>query len=470
MFDRLSALDASFLYMEDAATPMHVGGVAVFERPREGFGYEDFLALVGQRLSYLPRYRQRVLPVPGHLARPVWADDVDFDLNYHVRRSALPAPGTDRQLFDLVARLMSRPLDKERPLWEAYFVEGLAGDRVALVTKTHQSVVDGIGTIELGQLILDAQPQERVPFEDTWTPRHRPSRAQLVLDAVTEAVQRPGELVENVRAAAQDAAATAGKVAGTVGDLASALRTMVRPAPSGPLNVPVSGGRVFAVVRTRLEDYRRIRARHGGTVNDVVLTAVTGALREWLLSRGMELTADGTVRALVPLAVRDAELAEFSPAALIGNEVIAHLVDLPVGEPDPVLRLQHVGHAMAEHVASGRSVGARALLRVGGFAPATLHSLGARTAGSLSGRIFNLLVTNSPGPQRPLYAGSARMIEMFPVMPLVRNQALAIGVTSYAGGVYFGLNGDRKAVSDVDVLAGMIAESLAELGEVRAAW
>ncbi|WP_116045775.1 WS/DGAT/MGAT family O-acyltransferase [Amycolatopsis palatopharyngis] len=463
MPDRLSALDASFLYVEDPATPMHVGGVAIFERPSQGFDYEDLLALIGQRLIFLPRYRQRVAAVPGHLARPVWVDDVDFDLNYHVRRSALPAPGSDAQLFDLVARLMSRPLDKDRPLWEAYFVEGLTGDRIALVTKSHQAVVDGVGTIELGQLILDTTPQDLEPCADTWAPRRQPSRSQLLLDALSETMQRPGELVENARSAAQDAVATAEKVVGTVGGVASALRTVARPAPSGPLNVRVSGGRVFAVVRTSLEDYRRVRAQHGGTVNDAVLTAITGGLRQWLLSRGASLDGDSTIRALVPLAVRDVDAGEYSSASFIGNQVDSYLVDLPVGEPSPVLRLQHIGHAMAEHLDSGRSVAARALLRVGGFAPATLHSLGARAAGSFSGRIFNLLITNSPGPQQPLYAGPARMTEMFPVIPLVRNQALAIGVTSYHGNVYFGLNGDRKAVSDVDLLAGMIEESLEEL-------
>ncbi|RJQ83137.1 WS/DGAT/MGAT family O-acyltransferase [Amycolatopsis panacis] len=460
MPDRLSALDASFLYVEDQTTPMHVGGVAIFDRPPSGFTYEQLLALVGARLAFLPRYRQRVLGVPGHLARPVWVDDVDFDLNYHVRRSALPEPGSDEQLFDLVARLMSRRLAPERPLWEAYFVEGLSGGRVALVTKTHPSVVDGIGTIDLGQLILDETPAPPEPFEDMWTPRREPSRMQLLLDAVSETVQRPGELAENVRAAATDAFATVGKVVETLGGVAS---TVARPAPPGPLNVRVSGGRMFAVVRTRLDDFRSIRAKHGGKVNDVVLAAITGALREWLLSRGESLTPTSTVRALVPMAVNDAETAEYATPALIGNEVAAYLVDLPVGEPNPVLRLQHIGHAMTDHLDSGRSVAARGLLKVSGFAPATLHSLGARAGGSLSGRIFNLMITNSPGPQVPVYAGEARLVEMFPVMPLMRTQALAIGVTSYHGGVYFGLNGDRKAAFDVGLLGGMIEEALEEL-------
>jgi len=463
MPDRLSALDASFLYLEDESTPLHVGGVAIFER-HTGFDFDTAYRLIGQRLGYLPRYRQRVVSVPGHLARPVWVDDVDFDLNYHVRRSALPSPGSDEQLFELVARLMSRPLDHGRPLWEAYFVEGLADDRVALVTKTHQAVVDGIGTIELGQLILDETPADLDgAFDETWRPSKPPTRRELVFDAVAETVQRPGMLVESMRSAAGDAASTAGKIVNTVGGVASTLQAMVRPAPSGPLNVTTSGGRVFAAVRTCLDDYREVRAIHGGSVNDIVLAAVTGAVREWLLTRDFPLSQDVTVRALVPVAVADPSTNSYSSAGLVGNQVAAHLVDLPVGETDPVMRLQHISHAMGEHVDSGRSVAARTLLRVGGFAPPTLHSLGARTAGSFSNRIFNLVVTNSPGPQVPMFAGQARMLEMFPIMPLVRNHALAIGVTSYDGGVYFGLNGDRKSVSDIDLVAAMVQESLDEL-------
>lgn len=464
MPDRLSALDASLLYMEDRSTPMHVGGVAVFERPEVGFDFELMCKLINHRLGYLPRYRQRVMRVPGHLARPVWVDDVDFDLNYHVRRSALPAPGTDAQLFELVARLLARPLDQGRPLWEAYFVEGLSGDRIALVTKTHQALVDGIGTIELGQLILDPAPGELDPVDDEmWLPGKTPSKAELMFDAVAETVQQPTMLVESAKAAAGDAAATAVKLADAVGGVASAMRAALKPAPSSPLNVEVSGGRVFAGVRTSLDDYRQIRATHGGTVNDIVLAAIAGALREWLLSRKVPLDQTSTVRALVPLAVADASTRSYSSAGIVGNEVAAYLVDLPVGETDPVMRLQHISHAMASHVDSGRSVAARTLLRVGGFAPPTLHSLGARTAGTFSNRIFNLIVTNSPGPQIPMFAAHAKMVEMFPIMPLGRNHALAIGVTSYHGGVYFGLNGDRKAVSDIDLVAAMVHESLAEL-------
>lgn len=459
MPDRLSALDASFLYLEDSTTPMHVGGVAVFRRPRTGFDYDRLVGLIEQRLSLVPRYRQRVTQVPGRLARPVWTDDPDFDITYHVRRSALPKPGSEHQLQELIARLMSRPLDHTRPLWEVYLVEGLAKNRAAVVTKTHQAMVDGAASIDLAQVILDVSPSPRQSGEELWMPQPEPSTAQLVLDAVTEIVQRPGELVENVRSAALDAAATVRKVADAVNGLASAVSTAYRPAPGSPLNARIGTQRRYAVARTQLEDYRAVRRRHGGTVNDVILTVLAGALRSWLLSRGEAVTSSTTIRAMVPLSVREVE----GEDAAAGNKVSSYLLDLPVGEPNAVVRLHHVSHAMRAHQESGQSVAADALVRLSGFAPPTLHALGARAASSFSRRIFNLVVTNVPGPQVPLYAAGARMMEMFPVVPLAMNQALSVGVTSYDGGVFFGLNADRDAMSDVDVLASMVEESLEEL-------
>ncbi|MGW0516893.1 WS/DGAT/MGAT family O-acyltransferase [Crossiella sp. NPDC003009] len=464
MPDRLSALDASFLYLEDSTTPMHVGGVAVFRRPRSGFDYDRLVGLIEQRLGLVPRYRQRVTQVPGRLARPVWTDDPDFDITYHVRRSALPKPGSEHQLHELVARLMSRPLDHTRPLWEVYLVEGLAKNRAAVITKTHQAMVDGAGAIDLTQVILDVSPSPRKGGEELWMPQPEPSTAQLVLDAMAEIVQRPGELVENMRAAALDAAATVRKVGDAVGGLASALGTAYRPAPGSPLNSRIGTQRRYAVARTRLEDYRAVRRRHGGTVNDVILTVLTGALRTWLLSRGEAVTSSTTIRAMVPLSIRETEGGDSGAGSgVAGNKVSSYLLDLPVGEPNAVVRLHHVSHAMRAHQESGQSVAADALVRLSGFAPPTLHALGARAASSFSRRIFNLVVTNVPGPQVPLYAAGARMMEMFPVVPLAMNQALSIGVTSYDGGVYFGLNADRDAMSDVDVLASMVEESLEEL-------
>jgi diacylglycerol O-acyltransferase / wax synthase len=464
MSDRLSAVDASFIYLEDQSTPMHVGGVAVFRRPRGGFSYNELVQLIEQRLDLIPRYRQKVLTVPGHLARPVWTDDPEFDLTYHVRRSALPRPGNDDQLHELVGRLMSRPLDPSRPLWEAYLVEGLARGRFALVTKTHLALVDGIGTIDIGQLILDTSPQVGHNGDGAWIPQRQPTSTKLLLDAITDAVQRPRELVENARAVAGDFFSNTfvQRLQDTAGGLISAIGTAATSAPSGPLNVRITPQRRFTVARTSLEDFRAIRNEHGCTVNDAVLATLAGALRTWLLSRGQTVTSSSTLRALVPLAVREDETDTTVPG-MLGNTVSAKLVDLPVGEPNAVVRLHHVSHAMRAHNDSARKVAAGALKRMSGFAPPTLHSLGARAAGSFSRRIFNVVVTNVPGPQVPLYAGNAKMMEMFPVVPLVRNQALAIGVNSYDGGVYFGLNGDRDAMSDVDNLARMVEESLEEL-------
>jgi diacylglycerol O-acyltransferase / wax synthase len=459
---RLSALDASFLYLEEPTTPMHVGAVSVFRRPRGGFDYDRLVELVEQRISLVPRYRQKVRYVPGNLARPVWVDDADFDVAYHVRRSALPKPGSDGQLTELVARLMSRPLDHTRPLWEMYLVEGLAQGRTAVLTKTHQAMVDGISAIDIGQVILDVSAEPRRVPEDLWMPRPEPTDLQLLAGAVAEAVSRPGEVVDNVRAAAGDAVVTAGKLVGAAGALFSVARTASRRAPGTPLNVAISTQRRFAIARTQLEDYRRIRAAHGCSVNDVVLSVVSGALRNWLLSRGEPVTSSTTLRAMVPLSVRG-EADVPSSAGSLGNRVASFIVDLPVGEPSPVVRLHHVTHAMREHTANGRSVGANTLVRIGGFAPPTLHALGARAVNQISKRLFNVVVTNVPGPQFPLYAAGARMLEMFPVVPLAKGQALAIGLTSYDGGVYYGFNGDRDAMPDVDVLAGLVDESLDEL-------
>jgi diacylglycerol O-acyltransferase len=464
MADRLSALDVSFLYLEGPTTPMHVGGLAVFEVPKDGFDYNKFAALLDQRISLVPRYRQRIKSVPGHLASPVWIDDTEFDISYHLRRSALPRPGSDEQLKELVARVQSRPWDRNRPLWEMYLVEGLADGRFALITKTHHAMVDGISAIDIGQVILDVSPVPREIPEDLWMPRPEPGGASLVLDAVTELVRRPTAVVDTVRIGVNDARNAISKVNRAVGGVLSAARVAARPAPTSALNATIGSQRRFAVARTNLDDYKTVRKQSGGTVNDVVLATVAGAIRGWLLSRGEPVTPATVVRAMVPVSVRGD-----SESGQLGNRVSSYLVDLPVGEPNPVVRLSQVSYAMKAHKESGQSVGAEALVALSGFAPPTLHAMGARAASSFTRRLFNVIVTNVPGPQFPLYASGAKMLEMFPVVPLSGGQAVAIGLTSYDGGVYFGLNADRDAMYDADVLAALIEESLAELvtaGEV----
>jgi diacylglycerol O-acyltransferase / wax synthase len=337
----------------------------------------------------------------------------------------------------------------------------MAKNRIAIITKTHHAMVDGVSAMDIGQVILDVTPTPRSTPEDLWLPRPEPGGLQLVVQAAGEAVQRPAEVVDNVRAAAMDAVSTVRRLGTAAGGLLDALRTAARAAPGSPLNVPISTQRRFAVARTALQEYKQVRAAHGSTVNDVVLAVVSGALRNWLLSRGEAVTPSTTIRAMAPVSVRDVSYR--GGAEEPGNKVSAYLVDLPVGEPNAVVRLHHVSHAMRAHKDSGQSVGADALVRLGGFAPPTMHSLGARVANGFSQRIFNLVVTNVPGPQFPLYAAGARMLEMFPVVPLSKNQGVSIGITSYDGGVYYGLNADRDAMTDVDGLASMIEESLEEL-------
>jgi diacylglycerol O-acyltransferase / wax synthase len=456
MVERLTRLDASFLHLEEPDTPMHVGGVLILEAPTGGIA--PLADLVQARLALVPRYRQRVAVVPGHLANPVWVDDPEFDIAYHVRSSGLPRPGTQAQLLDLVSRLMSRPLDRTRPLWEAYLVDGLSDGRVAVVTKTHPALVDGLSAIDIGQVLLDVAPDAPAPEPVDWHAQRPPTGAQLLWQALDEYVRRPSAVVDTARNAVTDVRSTAGRLSGVAGGLLRTARKTLLAAPHSPLNDPVGRQRRVSVARADLDDVKKIRKAHGGTVNDVLLTVVTGALREWLLSRGEPVVSGTSIRALVPVSMQDED-------AVAGNKVSSYLVDLPVGEPNPRVRLTRLSYAMRGIAQHGQSVGADSLIALTGFAPPTLHALGARAARGLSRRLFNLVVTNVPGPQLPLYAAGSRMLEVFPVVPLARGQGLSIGMTSYNGRVYFGLNAERDSVGDVDVLADLIEQEVAELVE-----
>ena len=481
MANRLTTQDASFYFLEASSTPMHLGSLAVFRTPRNGFSYESLLSLVEQRLVLVPRYRQKVRELAFGLARPVWVDDSDFDITYHIRRSALPKPGSDEQLHDLVARLTSRPLDRTRPLWEMYLVEGLSKNRFAIFTKSHSALVDGEKSLEIGQVILDASKSPPAMAEELWMPAREPKESALVFDAITELIASPSEGLEVLRGAAKGAAGIAGGALGAAGKVLSAVRTAAQVAPTSPLNAPISRNRRFAVAKTELSDYRKIHTRFECSINDVVLAVVTGALRNWLLSRGEPVTASSTVRAMVPMSVYVSDQragydeytdritgdhetdAEQDTDSAQASEVSSFLIDLPVGELNAVVRLSHIAHATEAHAKQSPGVTAHTLMRISGFAPASLHAMGARAGSRLSQRLFNLIITNAPGPQFPLYVGGARMLEMFPVSPLFENQALSIGLTSYDGFVCFGLNADRGAMPDVDVITSLLFEALEEL-------
>ena len=470
MSDRLTSLDTSFLYMEESTTPMHVGSVMVFQPPDQGFDYDRLVSLITNRIAFVPRYRQRIREVPGRLANPVWVDDVDFDITYHVRRSALPRPGSDDQLQEFVARVQPKRLDRGRPLWEVYLVEGLAEGRFALVTKTHQALVDGINAVDIAHVIVDGESDREEPVNDKWRPARKPSDVELITEALVEAVHRPSQIVDNVRGGVTDVKAVGGRLLSVVGTVVSTVaRGAARPAPSSPLNAEIGEARRYIMVGTDLEDYRKVRSRlaRGSyaddvTVNDVVLATISGALRTWLLTRGEAVHSATTVRAMVPVSVYDTD-----DATRLGNRVAACFVDLPVGEPRASMRLHQIAFAMRQQMEGGQAVGAESLAGLAGFASPTLHSLGARLGMAMSRRLFNLIITNVPGPQQPLYAGDALMLSTYPVMPLARWQAVSIGLTSYDGGVYFGLNGDRKAMPDLELLGQCLVDSLADLVGIR---
>lgn len=332
MVTRLSASDAAFFQLENSSTPMYVGSLAILRRPRNGLSYETLLGTVEQRLPQIPRYRQKVREVTLGLARPVWVDDREFDITYHIRRSALPSPGSDAQLHELIARLGSRPLDKSRPLWEMYLIEGLAKNRIALYTKSHQALVNGMTALEIGHVIADRTQKPPRFGEDIWIPAREPSDRQLLLGAVGEWVTRPAEQLGAVRSAVAGAATNAGQWVEVGRRFADVARTVARGnAPSSPLNTTVSRNRRITVASGRLEDYRLVRARYDCDVNDVVLAVVAGALRNWLMSRGEPVTTSTTMRAMAPMSVYpDADLDTGHPGQAI-SEVSPFLVDLPVG-------------------------------------------------------------------------------------------------------------------------------------------
>ena len=467
--DRLTPQDVSYLYLESPTTAMHVGSVAVFAVPDDdgsgdGWDYAALRELVARRISLVARYRQKVRAVPGHLANPVWVDDEDFDIAYHVRRSALPRPGSEDQLRELVGRVQSRALDRSRPLWELYLVEGLAPDesgraRFAVISKVHHAMAAEAGSVDIVSLLLDATPTPREVPDDGWAPEREPSRAGLVVGAVLDNLRRPTQVLDTLRSEITDVRAAATRLLGAAGGVAAGVVRSLQSAPPSPLNVPIGEQRRFGMAVTDLEDYRRVRKAHGGTVNDAILATVAGALRIWLLTRGESVTPATTVRALVPVTI--ASIGGETPAGALS----ALYVDLPVGEASPVVRLHRVSYATKAHQESGQTVGAGAMVSLSGFAPPTIHSAAARLAARRSRRLFNVMVTNVPGPQVAMYASGAQLLECYPVMPLGRDQALGIGLTSYAGRVFYGLNVDRDAMPDVDVLAQCIEESLGELVE-----
>jgi len=457
---KLSPLDASFLHLETPNTHMHIGGVAVFEKGPLGSGEKLYKALVRAiepRLDLMPRYRQKLAFVPLSLDVPVWVDDDDFDISRHVLRAALPAPGGDAELADFVARVFSRPLDRRRPLWELYIVEALENGRWALMTKTHHAMVDGISNLELATILLDIDPDARALPEAE--PRRRrsagaaPTSLGLLVDSLRQRVARPARMVSAARAVAERPR----RLAAALRDTAEGLAQMVPAmrAPRGVLNGKTGPSRIYTFSRFPLSDFRTIKGQHGGTINDVVLAAVTGGLRRFMMARGVDL-GEESITALCPVSIRDD-----SEKSALGNRLAMLLVKLPITEPDPVHRLQQVRATVDRLKARKQAVGADFLLSLAGFAPATLHAMVSRA--SLRQIGFNLVVTNVPGPQFPLYCQGSKLVEAFPVAFLYAGQYVAIAIFSYNGQLNFGYLADRHGMADVELLAQGVQDSVAEL-------
>jgi diacylglycerol O-acyltransferase len=452
--DRLSGLDASFLALEKGGAHMHVGSVLVFDG--QAPAYEDFVAMIESRLHQVPRYRQKLAYPPLAQARPVWVDDPHFNLGYHVRHTALPGPAGEHELRRLAGRVFSQQLDRSKPLWEIWLVQRVGDDGFALVCKTHHALVDGISGVDIMTVLFDLEPDppEREPGPP-WYPRPAPSGSDLLADALIERAAGPLDLARAAATAVAAPRAAGAAVARTLGGLASMAAAGVGGAPPSPLNTRIGPHRRFAWVESELDRFKAIKGALGGTVNDVVLAVVTAALREHLLRHGRD--PDGLeLKAMVPVSIR----AEEERGAL-GNRVAAIYAPLPVGIADPVERFKAVHAALGDLKASGQAVGAERLTQLAGFAVPTVLDQAARL--QTRQRFFNLVVTNVPGPQFPLYMLGRRLRAFYPMVPLVLNTALGIAIMSYDGKVFFGLLGDYDAMADLDAFASDLRAAVAEL-------
>ena len=454
--DRLTSIDASFLHQEGDASHMHIGGVLIFEGPAPNF--DAYLDHVRGRLHLVARYRQKLATPPLETGRPLWIDDPDFNLEYHVRHTALPAPGTEEQLFLLASRIASQQLDRSKPLWENWLVEGLQDGRFALIFKTHHALVDGISGVDLASVLFDVEREPEAPADaelEPWRPEPEPSPADLVVAGARDMVRTTTGLIGRGVAAATRPTTSLNLAKDVVEGLGELVWAVLNPAPETPLNVTIGPHRRYSVVRQQLADYKEVKDALGGTVNDVVLSVVSGALAGWLRSRGVR-TEGLEMRALVPVSVRTQD-----QQGELGNRLTVMRGPLPVYIDDPVARLRFIRRAMDGLKESKQAVGAATLAAVNNLAPPTILAQASRL--NFSTRLFNLLVTNIPGPQVPLYVLGRELVDLFPVAFLPEDHALAIAIMSYNGGLDYGLLGDYDAMPDISVVADGIETALAEL-------
>lgn len=416
---------------------MHVASVSIFQGQPPT--HEEFREHIASRLHLVPRFRQKLRFVPLDQGRPVWIDDPHLNLDYHVRQTALPAPGSDEQLRNLAARIFSQQLDRSKPLWELWLVEGLSGERFAIIGKSHHALVDGVSGVDITTVLfdLDPEPQGRPEKAPPWLARPEPTDFQLLADALKERMTSPKEVYRGFRAALRGPRKVLAGLGAT-----SKMVSAGMAAPSTVFNVEIGPHRRFAMVQADLGDLKRVKDKHGGTVNDVILSIVAGALGKYLRARGHD-TEGLELRAMVPVSVRTSE-----EQGALGNRISAMMAPLPVWCEDPVERLRLMTQEMGDLKSSGQAVGAEILTKLTDFAPSTIASQAARLQPAQ--RFFNLVVTNVPGPQFPLYVLGRKMESIFPMVPLARRQALCVGIMSYNGQVNFGLIGDYDAMADLE--------------------
>jgi diacylglycerol O-acyltransferase / wax synthase len=447
---RLSSQDASFLHLEDDVSHMHIGSIAVLEGPPPA--YDQLAEHVRCKLPEVPRYRQRVHFLPLALGRPVWVDDPHFNLGYHLRRTALPEPGGDEELRLLIGRVMSQQLDRSKPLWEMWMIEGLRDNRWVLLSKVHHAVVDGVAGAELVSAILDEEREQEDPDSVEWRPEREPPGPELAARALVERAFSPYEGIKSIVGAPRRAADLA---VGTARGLLT-MAGLLKPPPRSSLNGPIGPHRRWNWARSELSEVKLIRNAFGGTVNDVVLTAIAGGFRELLLERGE--AADRDVRSLVPVSVRAPD-----ERGAYNNRVSAIFADLPVGIEDPVERLAAMHEQMENLKRSHSAVAGDVLVGLTGFAPAMLLSLGLRAATRVPQWTVQTVTTNVPGPQKTLYAVGRRMLECFPYVPLAGHVRVGVAIFSYDGGLHFGVTGDWDHAPDIEVLCRGIERSMAQL-------
>jgi WS/DGAT/MGAT family acyltransferase len=454
MVDRLSPLDASFLHIEDDVSHMHIASVAIFEGPAPG--YEELVDMVASKLPLVPRYRQVVKFVPLDLGRPVWVDDPHFNPTYHLRHTALAPPGGDRELRNLVGRVMSQQLDRHKPLWEMWMIEGLEHGHWAVLSKVHHCMVDGVSGTDLLTVVLDSEPEPAPPLPDAWAPQSEPSNVQLVRDALFARLVSPYEQLRSMRSATRAPRQLVSRATEITRGL-WAWAGVARPNARLSINGPIGPHRRWDWARTTLADVKTVRRALGGTVNDVVLTVLTRGFRELLVSRG-DIVEGRVVRTLVPVSVRTP-----GERGTYNNRVSAMIASLPVGIVDPIERLAAVRDQMDMLKESKEAVAGEVLTSLSGFAPSLLLALGTRVAMRIPQRYVNTVTTNVPGPQWQLYACGRPMLEAFPFVPLASSVRVGVAIFSYNGMLNYGVTGDYDTATDIGVLCSGIEAGMTEL-------